>query len=120
MDAAHVICSLAEVHLGTRRFAEAEVEARKALELLAGRTDYVYEIGKAQVVLGRALTEQDRLDEAQEILRAADRSFEQFASASHRASAWIAMGDLAARRGDDRDAARQYRRAAEALQDVRF
>ena len=119
-DAAHVICSLAEVHLGTRRFEEAELEARKAIDMLAGRDDYVYELGKAQVVLGRALTELDRLDEAQEILRAADRSFEQFASASHRAAAWLAMGDLAARRGDDREAARQFRRAAEALQDVRF
>jgi hypothetical protein len=64
--------------------------------------------------------EQDRLDEAQDILRAADRSFEQLASASHRASAWIALGDLAHRRDDDRDAARLYRGAAEALQDVRF
>jgi hypothetical protein len=64
--------------------------------------------------------EQDRLNEAQDILRAADRSFEQLASASHRASAWIALGDLAQRRDDDRDAARLYRRAAAALQDVRF
>ena len=30
------------------------------------------------------------------------------------------MGDLAARRGDDREAARLYRNAAEALQDFRF
>jgi hypothetical protein len=30
------------------------------------------------------------------------------------------MGDLAARRGDDRTAARHYRNAADALQDVRF
>ena len=30
------------------------------------------------------------------------------------------LGDLATRRGDDRDAAHQYRRAAEALQDFRF
>jgi tetratricopeptide (TPR) repeat protein len=120
VEAAHVVCSLAEVHLGVGAFAEAEAEARKALELLGDRMDYVYEIGTAQLALGRSLTEQDRLDEAQEILRAADRSFEQFASASHRAAAWVAMGDLATRRGDDRDAARLYRRAAEALQDVRF
>ena len=120
VEAAHVICSLAEVHLGTGRFEEAEREARKALELLGDRVDYVYEIGTAQLALGRSLMEQDRLDEAQDILRAADRSFEQFASASHRAAAWVAIGDLAARRGDDRTAARLYRRAAEALQDVRF
>jgi hypothetical protein len=64
--------------------------------------------------------EQGRLDEAEEWFRAADASFEQLSSASHRAAAWIAMGDLAARRGDDSAAARLYRKAAEALQDVRF
>ena len=120
IEAAHVVCSLAEVHLGMGRFEDAESEARKALELLGDRVDYVQEIGTAQLALGRSLMEQDRLNEAQDILRAADRSFEQLASASHRASAWIALGDLAARRDDDRDAARLYRRAAEALQDVRF
>ncbi len=120
VEAATVVCSLAEVHLETGRFEEAEAEARKALELLGDRVDYLSEIGTAQLALGRSLMEQDRLDEAQDILRAADRSFEQLASASHRASAWIALGDLAHRRDDDRDAARLYRRAAEALQDVRF
>jgi tetratricopeptide (TPR) repeat protein len=88
--------------------------------LLGDRIDYLSEIGTAQLALGRSLMEQGRLDDAQDILRAADRSFEQLASASHRASAWIALGDLAQRRGDDRGAARLYRRAAEALQDVRF
>jgi predicted negative regulator of RcsB-dependent stress response len=64
--------------------------------------------------------EQGRLDEAEEAFKAADSSFEQLSSASHRARAWIAQGDLAARKGDDRAAARLYRNAAEALQDVRF
>src|SRR5262245_7857231 len=120
VEAAHVVCSLAEIHLETGRFEEAETEARKALELLDGRLDYLSEIGTAQLALGRSLVEQNRLNEAQDILRAADRSFEQLASVSHRASAWIALGDLAHRRDDDREAARLYRRAAEALQDVRF
>jgi tetratricopeptide (TPR) repeat protein len=120
IEAAHVVCSLAEVHLGMGRYEDAESEARTALELLGGRVDYVSEIGTAQLALGRSLMEQNRLNEAQDTLRAADRSFEQLASASHRASAWIALGDLAARRDDDSGAARLYRRAAEALQDVRF
>jgi tetratricopeptide (TPR) repeat protein len=120
VEAAHVVCSLAEIHLETGRFDEAEVEARKALELLDGRVDYLSEIGTAQLVLGRSLVEQDRLNEAQGFLRAADGSFEQMASVSHRASAWIALGDLAHRRDDDREAARLYRKAAEALRDVRF
>lgn len=120
VEAAHVVCSLAQVHLELGRFVDAEAEARKALELLGDRVDYIYEIGTAQLALGRSLMEQERLEEAQEILRAADRSFEQLASASHRSSAWIALGDLAQRRGDDRGAARLFRRAAEALQDIRF
>ena len=82
--------------------------------------DYLYEIGTAQLALGRALLEQDRLIEAEGMLLAADSSFEQTSSVSHRAAAWVAQGDLAAKRGAEREAARHYRRAAEALQDFRF
>jgi hypothetical protein len=60
------------------------------------------------------------LDEAEEFLRASDSSAEQLESLSHRAAAWMARGDLAAKQGDDRAAAHLYRQAAEALQDVRF
>jgi len=42
----------------------AEEQALHALELLEGRVDFLDEIGNAQLVLGRALLEQDRLDEA--------------------------------------------------------
>jgi hypothetical protein len=66
------------------------------------------------------LLEQDRLDEAEEAFRACESAYNQLSSASHRASAWVAQGDLAAKRGDDRAAARLYRQAADALQDVRF
>ena len=78
------------------------------------------EIGNAQLVLGRALLEQNRLDEAEQAFGAGERAYDQLSSGSHRASAWVAQGDLAARRGDDRAAARLYRQAADALQDVRF
>jgi hypothetical protein len=71
-------------------------------------------------VLGRALMEQGRLGEADEALREADSNLAQLSSASHRAAAWIAQGDLAARRGDDATASRLYRLAAEALQDFHF
>jgi len=60
------------------------------------------------------------LAEAEECFRAADAAFERLTSVSHRAGAWVALGDLAARRGDDREASRLYRNAAEALQDIRF
>jgi hypothetical protein len=78
------------------------------------------EIGNARLVLGRALLDQDRLDEAEQALAAAGEAFAQLSSASHRAAAWVAQGDLATRRGDDHRAAVLYRRAAEALQDFRF
>ena len=119
-EAAHVITSLAEIYVDTGRPAEAEIQARRALEMLGTRADFLSEIGTAQLTLGRALLEQGRLEEAQETLAAADSSFEQMSSTSHRAAAWVALGDVAARRGDDREAARLYRRAAETLQDFRF
>lgn len=119
-DAAQAISSLAQVHLRTGEHRLAEQQAGQALALLDGRVDYLDEIGNAELVLGRALLEQGRLDEAGEALGRADRTFEQLSSQSHRAAAWIAQGDLATRRGDDRGAAHLYRRAAEALQDFRF
>ena len=63
---------------------------------------------------------QPRLNDDRTWIREADASFEQLASISRRAGVWVAQGDLAARRGDDRKAALLYRKAAEALQDVRF
>ena len=120
VEAAYAVNGIAQVHLRTGDAARAEEHARHALELLGNRVDELGEIGNAQVVLGRALMEQDRLDEADEALEAGERAYDQFSSGSHRASAWVAQGDLAARRGDDRTAARLYRQAADALQDVRF
>jgi tetratricopeptide (TPR) repeat protein len=119
-DAGYVVSSLAQVHLRTGESKLAEEQARHALELLGDRVDVLDETGNAQLVLGRALLEQDRLDEADEMFKAAEASFEQLSSVSHRAAAWVAQGDLAVRRGDDRHAAHLYRRAAEALQDFRF
>jgi tetratricopeptide (TPR) repeat protein len=119
-DAAEAVSSLAQVHLRTGEPAVAEEQARHALKLLDGRADFIDEIGSAELVLGRALLEQGRLDDADAAFTAAERAYDQLSSASHRAAAWIAQGDLAAARGDDGSAARLYRQAAEALQDVRF
>ncbi len=120
VEAAHAVNGIAQVHLRTGEIKRAEEGARYALELLADRVDEIGEIGNAQLVLGRALLEQDRLDEAEDAFQAGERAYDQLSSGSHRASAWVAQGDLAARRGDDRTAARLYRQAADALQDVRF
>jgi tetratricopeptide (TPR) repeat protein len=119
-EAAHAVNGIAQVHLRTGDVQRAEEQARYALELLGDRVDETDEIGNAQLVLGRALLEQDRLEEADVAFQAGERAYDQLSSGSHRASAWVAQGDLAARRGDDRTAARLYRQAADALQDIRF
>jgi tetratricopeptide (TPR) repeat protein len=119
-DAAQALEGIARVHLNRGEYDQADSLARNALELLQGREDYLHEVCPSQLVLGRALLERGRLDEAEECFRAADAAAEQLASISHRTEAWVALGDLAAKRGHDRDAARLYRNAAEALQEIRF
>ena len=119
-DAAQALEGIARVHLNRGEYDQADELARQALALLEGREDYLHEVCPSQLVLGRALMERGRLDEAEESFRAADAAAEQLASISHRTEAWVALGDLAARRGDDREAARLYRNAAEALQEIRF
>jgi tetratricopeptide (TPR) repeat protein len=120
IDAAYAISSLAQVHQRIGENALAEEQARQALELLAGRDDQLQEIGNAQLVLGRALLDQGRIDDAGDTFELAAASFSQISSASHKAAAWVAQGDVAAARGNDRNAAELYRRAAETLQDFRF
>ena len=119
-DAATAVSSLAQVHLRTGDVTRAEEQARHALEIIGERDDMLDEIGNARLVLGRALLEQGRLDEAETAFGEAENAFAQLSSASHRAAAWIAQGDLATKRSDERRAAILYRRAAEALQDFRF
>ena len=119
-DAAKAVSSLAQVHLRTGDHLRAEEQALHALEIIGEREDMLDEVGNARLVLGRALLEQDRLDEAETAFTAAEDAFTQLSSASHRAAAWIAQGDLATKRGDERRAAVLYRRAAETLQDFRF
>jgi tetratricopeptide (TPR) repeat protein len=119
-DAAQALGSLAAVHLQLGDYGSADEHARKALDLLDGREDFLDEVGQSSLVLGRSLLERGRLDEAEEQFRAADAAFEQMASVGHRAGVWVALGDLAERRGDEREAARHYRNAAEALRVVHF
>jgi tetratricopeptide (TPR) repeat protein len=119
-DAAQAFEGLAQVHLRRHEYDDAEELARKALALLDGREDFLHEICPSQLVLGRALMERGQFDEAEECFRAADAAAEQLASIRHGTVAWVALGDLAARRGDHGEAARLYRNAAEALQEIRF
>ncbi len=119
-DAAQALEGLAMVHLRRAEYDEADELARKALDLLQGREDFLHEVCPSQLVLGRALMERGRFDEAEDCFRTADAAAEQLGSISHRTEAWVALGDLAARRGLDGEAARLYRNAAEALQEIRF
>ncbi len=119
-DAAKAVSSLAQIHLRTGDAVRAEEQARHALQIIGDREDMLDEIGNAQLVLGRSLLDQGRLDEADAALADAEDLLSQLSSASHRAAAWIAQGDLATKRGDERRAAGLYRRAAETLQDFRF
>ena len=119
-DAATAISSLAQVHLRTGDPVTAEEQARHALGIIGGRDDMLDEVGNAGLVLGRALLEQGRLDESEQALAEADDAFARLSSVSHRAAVWIAQGDLVTARGDERQAAALYRRAAESLQDFRF
>ena len=119
-EAAKAVSSLAQVHLRTGDVKKAEEQARQALDIIAERADMLDEVGNARLVLGRALLEQGRLDEAEVAFAGSVDAFARLTSTSHRAAAWVAQGDLATKRGDERRAAVLYRRAAEALQDFRF
>ncbi len=119
-EVANAISSLAHVQLDQGDLHAAEEQARHALSLLEDHEDRLGEIGNAHLLLGRSLLEQGRLEESAGSLAEAESTFDKFESTSHRAAVWIAKGDLAARRDDDAEAARLYRRAAETLQDFRF
>jgi tetratricopeptide (TPR) repeat protein len=119
VEAAYAVSSLAQVQLRSGEFEEAERLARRALVFIGSRVDHRVELGNAQLVLGRALLEQDRLDEAEETFRQAEHTLER-AAIGERAAVWLAQGEAATRRGDANGAAALYRRAAEALQDFHF
>jgi tetratricopeptide (TPR) repeat protein len=119
-DAAQAVSSLAQVHLRCGAPQLAEEQARHALSILAERADYVDERGNIHLVLGRALLEQERDDEAMKEFAAAEWLFESLGSASHLAAAWMAQGDLYSRNGNLEAATALYRRAAEELQDFNF
>ena len=61
----HAMTSLARCTSAPATGTLAEEQARQALRLLEGRVDLLDEIGNAQLVLGRSLLEQERLDEAE-------------------------------------------------------
>jgi len=119
-DAAQAVSSLAQVHLRCGAPQLAEEQARHALSILGDRDDYRDERGNAHLVLGRALLEQERDEDAMSEFASAEWLFEQIESRSHVAAAWLAQGDAYRRLGDLDAASALYRRAAESLQDFNF
>lgn len=86
--------SLAEIRLACDEPKPAEAQARKALELLGDRIDHLQEVGTAQLALGRALSAQGRLDDAEAWIAVAEATFERARSAGQPAAG---CGRLAAR-----------------------
>ncbi len=120
VDAAFAASSLASARLHSGDPEGAVESADRAIELLGSREEYRQEEGNARLVMGRAHLECGRIDEAERSFTAAADCFTAVESISHMAGAWVAIGDVAAKRGDAARAADLYRRAAEALQDVRW
>jgi tetratricopeptide (TPR) repeat protein len=119
-DLAQAVSSLAQVYLRTGHPREARVRAERAAMLLAGRLDFLDELGNAQLVVAQALAADDDAGEAAAWLDDAERSFTAFGSASQIAAVWVTRGDLAREAGDLDAAAELYRAAADSLQDFHF
>jgi len=119
-DIAQATSSLAQVYLRTDRTDAARTHAHAALELLAGRTDFLAEIGNAQLVVAKSHAAEQNAAAAITWLDYADQTFIQLDSASHLAAVCVARGDLARSLGEEHEAADYYRQAAESLQDFHF
>ena len=120
-EAGLAMCSLAQVHLDVSEAGSGRGRggARHSRSSATGRTTCRESALRSSCWAARC-SSRIAWTRLKKCLRAADRSFEQLSSVSHRAAAWVAQGDLARKRNADREAARLYRRAAEALQDFRF
>ncbi|HVP75546.1 MAG TPA: tetratricopeptide repeat protein [Gaiellaceae bacterium] len=119
-DLAQAVSSLAQVYLRTGEPREARVRAERAASLLAGRLDFLDELGNAQLVVAKALAAEDDDEGAAAWLDQAEQSFAALGSTSHVAAVWIVRGDLARDTGELDTAADLYRSAADALQDFHF
>ena len=115
-EAGYILSSLAEIHRERGELVEAEVAARKALDLLEDRADHVQEVGMARLVLARARLEQGDVARAEDLLGTVDESFAHAGSVSHQARSWMTRGELELMRKNVTEAARLYRKAATALE----
>jgi len=119
-EAGQALNSLAQVELRCGEPQQALLDSEHALNLLDNRADFVDETGCAMLIRGRALMELCQFIDAEQVLLHAETLFVRIGSLGHQAAAWLALGDLALRRGDHLGSVPHYRRAAEAMQDVHF
>jgi transcriptional regulator with XRE-family HTH domain len=117
---ANVVGSIATVHLETGDAVTAEQQARHSIALFGDGGERLGELGESQLVLGRALLLQNRLEEADDALEGARATFESIRSMSYLARTLVVKGDVAKAREDLAGAAEHYRHATELLQDIRF
>jgi tetratricopeptide (TPR) repeat protein len=82
--------------------------------------DFLDELANAQLVVAGSLAAEGDAEGAATWLDRADRTVDALGSASHRAAALLARGDLVRSLGDPDAAADFFRRAAESLQDLHF
>jgi tetratricopeptide (TPR) repeat protein len=120
VDAAFAASSLASARMHSGDLEGAIESGNRSIELLSGRAEYREEEGNARMVIGRALMGLGRIDDAELSFRKATACFQAVETVSHLAGSWVALGDIAEHRGEATKAAELYRRAAEALQDVRW
>jgi tetratricopeptide (TPR) repeat protein len=119
-DVAQATSSLAQVYLRTGRTDGARTHAHAALDLLAGRMDFLEEIGNAQLVVAKSHAAEHDAAAACTWLDHAEETFARLSSTSHLAAVSVARGDLARALGQEHEAADYYRQAAESLQDFHF
>ena len=119
-EAGQALSSLAQVELRSGEPEQALADSDRALELLGDRADFIDERGYTLLIRGQALMELCRHIDAEASLVRAEALFARIGSVGHQASAWLALGDLALRRGDHLGSIPYYRRAAAATQDIHF
>ena len=120
VDLAQAVNSLARVLLDSGRPAEARARALRAIELLEHRTDFLDELGNAELLVARSLEADGEPAEATAWLERAADTCTRLGSSSHLALVLVAQGDLARSSNDADAAADLYRGATELLQDLHF
>jgi tetratricopeptide (TPR) repeat protein len=120
VESGGVVSSIASLHLEKGDPVKAEEQARLAVQLMGDGNGDPEHSGEANLILGRALLAQGRLDEAESVLASVKELFESLRATSNLSRTLLALGDLSVERESQEEAATLYRRAAELMQDLRI